>query len=75
MFKQSRKDTTGAEGIGLESNEDEDRRREWMTGILQVCIELRYQRSWKVHGEEDMLESRPLSTLDVVKHVAVRRST
>lgn len=44
MLEEACKDTASAESIGFERDEDKDRRREWVPRVLQVRVELGYQR-------------------------------
>lgn len=41
VLQESRKDPAAAEGVGLEGDEDENGRREWMACALQVQVQLR----------------------------------
>ena len=49
MFEEPGKDAARAESIRFERDENEDGRREWMAGALEVDVEFRYQRSREIH--------------------------
>ena len=50
MFKQSRQNATGTECIGFEGDENQHRWGERVSCVLQMSVELRDQRPWKIHG-------------------------
>ena len=48
-FEEVGEDSTGAEGIGIESDENEDGWGERMMCLLKVNVELREEGAWEVH--------------------------
>lgn len=56
LFQQGRQDLACADRVRFEGNEDEYGCGLWMVASEEIVVELSYQSSREVHGDEDRVE-------------------